>query len=277
MGKKAELETMGAPKEEKAQAAAPSFLSQVKKGKNRKPPRIVIYGVEGVGKSTLAAQAPDHIFLLTEDGVGEIDCNAGPLVDNYYDVLAAIQELKSTDHPYKTFVLDSLSGLRRLIDAAAADEWTGEKGQTVKNVDEIPWGKSGAVVLPYWQRIFNGLDLLREKKMTVVLLGHSSVSKTKSPGNEEFKSWAPRMQLEPLEAMREWCDGLFFANYVEELMHVEKPGGKFEVLPKGNVVQDRLLYCQKRSNFTAKSRYPSLKATMPMEWAPLIEEIRNAN
>ena len=38
-----------------------------------KPPRILIHGVHGVGKTTFVAGAPDPVFVLTEDGLGTLD------------------------------------------------------------------------------------------------------------------------------------------------------------------------------------------------------------
>ena len=34
------------------------LLSQIQTGKTRMPPRLLVYGTEGIGKSTLAASAP---------------------------------------------------------------------------------------------------------------------------------------------------------------------------------------------------------------------------
>ena len=44
------------------------------------PPRIMIYGSEGVGKSTFAASSPKPVFVQTEDGLSEIDTAKLPRV-----------------------------------------------------------------------------------------------------------------------------------------------------------------------------------------------------
>ena len=62
-----------------------SELEKIHTGK--KPPRIMLYGTEGIGKSTFAAQAPSPIFLPTEDGLGEIDCASFPLCKKYTDTV----------------------------------------------------------------------------------------------------------------------------------------------------------------------------------------------
>ena len=54
-------------------------LDDIKHGGDMKPPRILLYGVEGVGKTTFAACAPAPIFIRTEDGLGELEVPAFPL------------------------------------------------------------------------------------------------------------------------------------------------------------------------------------------------------
>ena len=49
-----------------------TLMSRVQRGRTPKPPRLLVYGTEGIGKSTFAAQAPHPIFVQTEDGLDEI-------------------------------------------------------------------------------------------------------------------------------------------------------------------------------------------------------------
>ena len=48
-------------------------LSSLVRAKSDKPPRIVIYGVPGIGKTSLAAEFPDPIFIQTEEGTGNLE------------------------------------------------------------------------------------------------------------------------------------------------------------------------------------------------------------
>ena len=56
-----------------------SMLARVQRGRAARPPRILLYGVEGIGKSTVGSQAPKPIFIQTEDGLDEIACERFPL------------------------------------------------------------------------------------------------------------------------------------------------------------------------------------------------------
>ena len=92
-----------------------SMLENIRRGRESKPPRILAYGVEGVGKSTFAAAAPNPIFVQTEDGLGEIDTAKFPVAGNYDDVKNALAALRDEPHGFQTVVLDSADWLERLI------------------------------------------------------------------------------------------------------------------------------------------------------------------
>ena len=84
-------------------------------GRAPMPPRILIYGTEGVGKSTFASAAPRPIFVQTEDGLAQIDCDKFPLAASFEDVRLALCELRTQQHDYETVVVDSADWLERMI------------------------------------------------------------------------------------------------------------------------------------------------------------------
>ncbi len=92
-----------------------SLLSTITKGKENRPPRLFVYGQEGVGKSLFSASAPNPIFVQTEDGLGEIDTAKFPLAKNIADVTSAMTALRDEPHDFQTVVLDSADWLERLI------------------------------------------------------------------------------------------------------------------------------------------------------------------
>ena len=73
-------------------------LDKVAHGRTAKPPRILLYGVEGIGKSTFGSQAPNPVFVQTEDGLDAIDCARFPLATTYDDVIESLEELQRRDH-----------------------------------------------------------------------------------------------------------------------------------------------------------------------------------
>ncbi|MBQ6470735.1 MAG: AAA family ATPase, partial [Victivallales bacterium] len=81
-----------------------SLLSTITKGRENKPPRLFVYGQEGVGKSLFSASAPNPIFVQTEDGLGEIDTAKFPLAKNLADVTSAMTALRDEPHDFQTVV-----------------------------------------------------------------------------------------------------------------------------------------------------------------------------
>ena len=75
----------------------------------------MLYGTHGIGKSTFGAMAEKPIFVPTEDGLADIDCESFPLARSLGEVMAALESLYSGDHDYRTVVIDSLDWLERLI------------------------------------------------------------------------------------------------------------------------------------------------------------------
>jgi hypothetical protein len=68
-------------------------LSNIITGIRPEPFRLLIHGSEGVGKSTFAANAPDPIFLQTEDGLGQIDVPRFPLAESFDSVVDNLNAL----------------------------------------------------------------------------------------------------------------------------------------------------------------------------------------
>ena len=71
-----------------------TMLQQIHRGRRHNPPRLLMYGTEGIGKSTTAAAAPKPIFIPTEDGLDQIDCASFPLATRLADVDAALRALE---------------------------------------------------------------------------------------------------------------------------------------------------------------------------------------
>ena len=71
------------------------MLDQIVSGREARPPRLLIYGSEGAGKSSFAARAPSPVFVQTEDGLSEIECSKFPLAKSLDDVGAALSALRN--------------------------------------------------------------------------------------------------------------------------------------------------------------------------------------
>ena len=137
-----------------------SMLEKVQHGRTPKPPRVLCYGVEGIGKSSFGAQAPNPIFIQTEDGLDELDCDKFPLAQSYDEVAAALTDLCNQPHDYETVVIDSLDWLERLI----WDKLCSQHG--VSSIEKVDGGYARGYMhaLTYWREIIDHLNILRNQR-----------------------------------------------------------------------------------------------------------------
>ncbi len=222
-------------------------LSSIVKQPGKKPPRIILYGVPGIGKTTFAAQFPGPIFLLTEDGLGNLEVPHFPVLNDWQsfkDCLVAVCEQK---HGYKTIVVDTINRLERIIfDQVALD-------QKKANIEEIGYGKGYILALSYWSQMLVILDWLRENKgTTIVLTCHSIVKAHNAPETDPYDRWRFDLHDKSASILRDWADIILFANY---RVFTKRTGEGFSERAKGIGTGERVIYTEERPAFWAKNRY----------------------
>lgn len=245
-----------------------SLLDQVHQGPRRAPPRLFIYGTEGVGKSTTAAQAPRPIFIQAEDGLDQIDCESFPLARAFADVVGALSELYTEQHPYKTVVIDSLDWLERLV----WDDVCREYG--VKSIEKADGGyaKGYTHALTQWRQILDGLDALRnERNMAILLLAHAKVEKFDDPESAAYDRYSPRLHKHANALITEWADAVLFAT---RKFRTDTEDSGFNrtrsiAVALGKDGGDRILRCVGSPACVAKNRF-SLPAELPLSWQALV-------
>ena len=155
-----------------------TLLKKIHRGKQALPPRIVIYGTEGVGKSTTASQCPAPIFIQTEDGLGEIDSDKFPLATTFDEVISYLNSLLTEQHEYQTVVIDSLDWLERLIWDDLCRQYN------VTSIEKVDGGyaKGYTHALSLWRHLLTLLNRLRmERGMIIVGIAHAKVEKFEDP------------------------------------------------------------------------------------------------
>ena len=246
------------------------MLEIIQTGRENKPPRIMVYGQEGVGKSTFGASAPAPIFIQTEDGLGEIDCCKFPLVQSVSEVIAELTALRDEDHNFRTVVIDSLDWLERLI----FDEVCKEFG--VRSIEKADggYGKGYVDALVHWRKVLALLDDLRNKRgMMVILVAHAKVERFEDPENAAYDRYAPRLHKHAASLISEWVDAVMFAM---KRMRVSKDGDTRTIAaPIGADGGERILRTNGSPACVAKNRF-SLPNEIPLSWDAFIEAYRNA-
>jgi len=181
------------------------MLDNIQTGRDAKPPRIMIYGQEGCGKSTWCAAAPNAIFIQTEDGLGEIDTAKFPLSQTLDEVLACLKALADEPHDFQTVVLDSADWTERLIWDKVCQDFG------VRSIEKADggYGKGYVHALTYWRQIVGLLNTLRDKRgMIVIVIAHSKVERFEDPENSAYDRYTPRLHKSATSLLCEWADAV---------------------------------------------------------------------
>lgn len=235
-----------------------SILHRIHAGKRTVPDRVLLYGVEGVGKSTFAADAPGVLFLAAEEGVAHLDVESIQPTD-YQDVLSILGELATGEHSYKTLAIDTLDWIEPLVWSTCCKEngW--------RTIEDPGYGKGYNLTVDYWRRILQALDVLQAKcGLSVVMLAHASIQTFKNPVGPDFDRYAPKMHKVAAALVKEWCRAVLFATH-EEFARKDRPSDKAKGVSTGR----RIVHTQRSAAWDAKNR-SNLPAELPLSWADYV-------
>ena len=244
------------------------LMSQVTSGRSPAPRRVVLYGTHGIGKSTFAACAPGPVFIQTEDGLGEIDCDRFPLTTTFDQAMQALSELYADEHPYRTVVVDSLDWLERLI-------WTDVcRKRNVESIEEIGYGKGYVFALTQWRDFLDGLAALRnDKGMMVLLIAHARVERFENPETDPYDRYVPRLHRLASQVVQEWADEVLFATF--KVYTRQTDAGFDRKRTQGIGTGERIVRTTERPAHVAKNRL-GLPDEMPLDWNAFAQYLNGA-
>ena len=231
---------------------------QITKGKRARAQKVVIYGPEGIGKSTFAAQFPEPLFIDTEGSTDNMDVSRLDKPSSYTMLKNEIAWVKANPTVCKTLVIDTIDWAESLVIADVCAQH-GKKG-----IEDFGWGNGYTYTKEEMGRLLNQLGELVDIGINVVLTAHAQMRKFEQPDEMgSYDRWELKLgkktssQTAPL--VKEWADMVLFANYKTVVMTADN--GK-----KKATGGQRVLYTQHHPAWDAKNRH-GLPEEMPFDYA----------
>jgi len=237
-------------------------LSSLKSTKRNDPPVMLLYGVDGIGKTSLAAEFPNPIYLPTEGERPPSDVEMkGPVyddgkpraVDSYDEVLQWFELLLTEDHDYKTVIVDSLDGLEPLVDRVTAARIGAASVTDNSKGSPAAFGNGIVETRVEWGEFMSACNALVQGGMNVVLLAHPEIKRFDSPVTDPYDRYLVKLNKHASAVVRERCDIVGFMNRRVSLKSKEV-GIKKEVTHAegGKEIQ---IHLNEGAGFLAKNRY----------------------
>ncbi|MGT2874413.1 AAA family ATPase [Streptococcus gallolyticus subsp. gallolyticus] len=231
---------------------------QITKGKRARAQKVVVYGPEGIGKSTFAAQFPEPLFIDTEGSTDNMDVSRLDKPSSYTMLKNEIAWVKANPTVCKTLVIDTIDWAESLVIADVCAQH-GKKG-----IEDFGWGNGYTYTKEEMGRLLNQLGELVDLGINVVLTAHAQMRKFEQPDEMgSYDRWELKLgkktssQTAPL--VKEWADMVLFANYKTVVMTADN--GK-----KKATGGQRVLYTQHHPAWDAKNRH-GLPEGMPFDYA----------
>lgn len=172
-----------------------------------KPMKVVLYGVEGIGKTTFVSHFPNPIFIDTEGSTGFIDAKKLPDPDNWAMLLEEIAFMAQNPQG-KTLVIDTADWAEELAKQhlMAKHKW--------QAIDQTDYGTRYVALSNEIIRLLRGLEMVKNAGMNVVLTAHAVQKKFELPDQVgSFDRYVLKLEKRDAALIKEWCDMLLFANY----------------------------------------------------------------
>ena len=219
----------------------------ITKGKINGPQKVVIYGPEGIGKSTFASMFPNPVFIDTEGSTKKLDVARTPKPSSFTMLLEQVKSFTRDHMGFGTLVIDTADWTEQLC---LADICAKKK---VNGIEDIGYGKGYVYLAEEFGRLLNLLEDVIDSGMNVVVTAHAQMRKFEQPDEMgAYDRWELKLQKKTAPLLKEWADMVLFANYKTYVINVDNQGAE-----KGkNKVQggQRVMYTSHHPCWDAKNR-----------------------
>jgi hypothetical protein len=216
------------------------------------PPKGIIYGSPGVGKTTFGASAPGALIVDCEHGANMTRCARTPHLKTWPAQLAVLSALATEDHPYGVVVVDTLDWMLGALETQVSGAASGKLAETL-NKSNGGYGNGKQVFRNHITLVLlPALDALVHRGLAVILLAHADRQDITDADGVTTEKTVAEIHPDYLSLFMAWAD--------------------FCCLAKQTASGARELICQDNGRALAKNRY-QLPPVLPLNWDAFADAI----
>lgn len=237
-------------------------MLNITSGKVIRPQKVVIYGPEGIGKTTFAASFPDPVFVDTEGSTYHMDVRRVDKPSSWTELLTIVRQFAGSPGICKTVVIDTADWAEQLCAAEVC-----AKAQK-QSIEDFGFGKGYTYLQEEFGRLLNALEDVINAGMNVVITAHAKMRKFEQPDEMgSYDRWEMKLTKQVAPMVKEWADMVLFANYKTYVVATDKDGKKHKA--QGG---KRVLHTSHHPCWDAKNRH-GLPDELPLDYAQIAQYI----
>ena len=196
-------------------------MLKISKGKTWRPVKTVVYGSEGIGKSTFAGQFPDPLFIDTEGGTDQLDVRRVEKPVTWEELLDIVNEVADTPGICGTLVIDTADWAEQMCVTHVCGKYR------QASIEGFGYGKGYTYLAEEWGHLLQACDRVIASGKHVVLVAHAKQRKQELPDEAgAFDRWEMKLRKQVAPLLKEWADLLLFLNYKTYVVRTENNTNK---------------------------------------------------